>query len=118
MSTNDGEFEKFWREVEKNLSPIIKYEPTYRLYHDDHGNPLFYSTEDLPGNYVEIDAVAFVESSSHVRVVNGRLIKKDYSKVAKLMPGDSGTPCDPRDITVVVSDRHPNIKWQKNHAEN
>lgn len=118
MSTNSGELEQFWREVQQHLLPISALAPIYRLYYDDQGDPLFYSTEDLPGNYIEIDLETFSRSSGHVRVVNGQLVKKNYSRTVKLVPGDQGTPCDPRDITVVISEDRLNIKWQRKNAEN
>ena len=86
-------------------------DPIYRLYHDDLGNPLFYSMEDLPGNYIEIDHKTYQTTPPHVRVVDGKLIILETSVVHKLKPGSTGTPCDPQDICVVVDAEQTNIKW-------
>ena len=64
---------KFWEEVSKLLvNP--QHEIFYRLYHDDHGNMLFYSMEDLPGNYIEIDVEDFRSNDVNVKVRNGAVV--------------------------------------------
>lgn len=91
-------------------------QPEYRLYHDDQGHPLFYSMEDLPGNYIVIDQKTFNESPSHVRVVDGEIkILGASKKQRKLSPGSTGTACNPRDVCIVVPDTKPNIKWKVRH---
>lgn len=83
----------------------------YRLYYNEHGEPLFYTMEDLPGNYIEIDQETFTQSPSNVRVVNGLLKRITTSAIRKLVPADNGTCCDPRDICVVVNAEQTHQKW-------
>ena len=84
----------------------------YRLYYDDEGNPLYYSMEDLPGNYIEIDQATYAASSSKVQVRNNTLYKIEYvNTIRKLHPGVTGTPCHPTDVSIVVPESHPHIKW-------
>lgn len=100
--------EEFWAILHApvEVKPIF-----YRLYYKDDGSLLYYSMEDLPGNYIEIDLETYRLASSNVRVVDGQLkIIKPASLVKKLVPGDGGIACDPRDICV-VTDAEPNIKW-------
>ena len=100
--------QEFWAA----LAPIPEQaKPTYRLYYDEQGLPLFYSMEAVPGNYIELDQETFNRSPAHVRVVDNKLVYLKTNVVHKLHPGDSGTPCDPNDVTIVVSDNQPNIKW-------
>lgn len=83
-----------------------------RLYYDDNGLPLFYATEDLPGNYIDIDGAAFHESAMNVRVVDGKIVRIEPKVITyKLMPGETGTPCHMADISVVVSINDPHTKW-------
>lgn len=84
----------------------------YRLYHDDAGYPLFYSMEDLPGRYIDIDQATYHLNSSHVRVVDGKIVKLKFGGAHKIRPSNDGTPCDPRDVCVVVSKAREHIKWK------
>ena len=87
----------------------------YRLYHDDAGQPIVYSMEDLPGNYIEIDSATYNRSNYHVRVVDGKLIDVPRTaSVIKLRPGAStGVCCHPWSVCVVVDQSHEHIKWCK-----
>ena len=101
--------EEFWA-ILHDVPEVVT--PLYRLYYNDQGEPLFYSQEDLPGNYIDIDAKIFAQSPSHVRVVNGQLINLTTRKVfRKLVPAEQGTACDTRDVCVVVTEQEPHIKW-------
>jgi hypothetical protein len=77
-------------------SPIF-----YRLYYDDDGYLLFYSMEDVPGNYIEIDQKTYAESSPRVRVVNGELKHIKTNVVTKLVPSTKGQACHPTDVCVI-----------------
>ena len=86
----------------------------WRLYHDDQGRPLFYSMEDLPGNYIDVDAECFAISPMNVKVVNGQLTYIDTKTYNKLVPNDHGTPCSPDNICIVVPEDQPHIRWSLN----
>lgn len=83
----------------------------YRLYHDDLGKPLIYTMEDLPGTYIEISREDFLLASMNCQIVNGKIVRQVNTYTAKLIPGDSGVPCHPDSVAVVVSETQPNIKW-------
>ena len=99
--------EEFWAALQPLPEPVY----TYRLYHDDNGIPLFYSMEDLPGKYVEIDQATFSNSPTNVRVVDGVLKYFKTNTVLKLTPSTIGTPCDPNNVSIVVNETHPHKKW-------
>jgi hypothetical protein len=110
--------EEFWA-ILYDVPPIMA--PIYRLYYNDQGEPLFYSMEDRPGNYIDIDQETFARSPSHVRVKDGKLIHVSLKNIVKkLVPGNVGTACDPRDVCVVVEESiGPNTKWSlKNNETN
>jgi hypothetical protein len=101
--------EEFWSILHTTPEEVI---PIYRLYYNDQGEPLFYGTEDKPGNYIEIDQATFTRASSHVRVKDGRLISTSTHKVSKkLVPADTGTACDSRDVCIVVDTKNTHTKW-------
>ena len=89
----------------------------YRLYHDSHGGPLFYSMEDVPGTYIDIDLETYLKNSMRVKVVDGKLIEFDWRVTIKLIPGLDGTACEIRNVAVVVGVDTPNTKWSKKTYE-
>jgi hypothetical protein len=92
----------FWKEVEGLLEPMQPPNIFYRLYYDDNGHVLFYSMEDLPGNYIEIDRDTFVLGPLNVRVRAGKIV--EVTRISnKLTPGTSGTMCHKTDISVITT---------------
>jgi hypothetical protein len=107
MNETTENFWKAWAEPVPEPAPVFS-----RLYYDEQGNPLCYSMEDLPGNYIDIDVETYARSSSRVRVVDGKLIHVLPKKpTSKLVPDGTGTPCSLQDVSVVVSQDQPHIKW-------
>ena len=105
----------FWAEVEKLLNPLSEPNIFYRLYYDEDGNVLFYSMEDHPGNYIDIDVETFRASESRVRVINGKIVPIENVST-KLIPSSVGIRCHAKDVTVVAN---PGICWtMKNYERN
>lgn len=102
--------EEFWK-ILTNVPDKAKL--FYRLYHDSYGVPLFYSMEDLPGTYIEIDQETFSRSPSNVRVHKGKLYELTEKITSKLIPADIGTPCHPEDVSIVVPDTINHQRWSK-----
>ena len=110
QATTDNFFQ-IWSKWDRSEPPPV----FFRLYYDDQGDPLFYSMEDLPGNYIEVDQSIYSLNSYDVKVKDGKLVQINKSKrVSKLQPGvESGTCCDTRDVCVVVGLDTTHTKWKK-----
>lgn len=108
--------------IEELWSLVSQTEPapvTYRLYHDDQGYLLFYSMEDLPGLWIEITAEQFAQASSHVKVVDGKLVRLNRSLVKKLVPGLNGVKCSDYSVALLVSESESGQHWGiKNYESN
>ena len=90
----------------------------YRLYHDAQGVPLFYSMEDVPGTYIEIDQKTFARNASNIRVRDGKIVELTWRTTARLEQTDGiGTPCYPSDVAIVVSPEQPHQCWSKQTYE-
>jgi hypothetical protein len=112
MNETEQNLQLAWTDPTPVTAPIF-----FRLYYNEHGAPISYSMEDLPGNYIDIDAAAYQLSSHKVRVVNGTLVHITPKKiVTKLVPSSNGTPCLPSNISVIVTEQEPHTKWSlKSH---
>ena len=102
--------ENFWRALaEPAPEPVPIF---FRLYYNERGEPVSYSMDDRPGNYIEIDAETYQRSRFNVRVVDGKLVPVVYKRpVSKLKPSTAGTPCSIENVSVVVAEDQPHIKW-------
>lgn len=105
---NDQEFLDFWKSVQWPQEQTIHY----RLYYDDQGQPLFYSHTDKPGKYIEVTPEQYALQDLEVRVVDGVLKPRKKPRPLKLVPSDQGTPCDPGDVSVVVSADQLHQRWK------
>ena len=102
--------EEFWSTLHSTPVPDPIF---FRLYYNSDGSPKLYSMEDLPGNYIEVDAETFATCPINVQVVNQQLVHiRPKMLVKKLVPSDSGTVCDPQDVCVIVADKQPHTKWK------
>lgn len=83
----------------------------WRLYYNDDGSPLCYSMEDLPGDYVEIDADTYARADPWVRVINGKICKINRATVQKLVRSDQGTQCHSNNVAIIDPLSH--TMWSK-----
>jgi len=112
----EEEFFSIWQN--QVSAPSVK--PEYRLYHDENGFPLFFSMEQLPGNYIVVDQATYLTSPKHIRVVNGKIVVYQTTFAKKLVPGSTGVTCAVEDVCVIVDTDQPHIKWhlKKQELEN
>jgi len=106
---NTENFLEFWRSFQWPDIQLV----SYRLYHDDQGRPIIYTMEDLPGTYILVDQATYIHGSFGVKVVDGKLVTtKPAITAKKLQPSQNqGTPCDPRDVCIVVDHSVKHQKW-------
>jgi hypothetical protein len=69
--------------------------------------------EDVPGTYLTIEAETLSLSATKVIVQDGQLFEIINTTTAKLEPANTGTPCDPDDVTIVVPETNQHQRWSK-----
>lgn len=106
--------QNFWAALAAMPEPVPVF---YRLYHNDQGQPLFYSMEDRSGTYIEITQEQFAASATNVRVRDGKLVTVTWITSEKLIPAETGTPCDPNNVAIVVGADQPHQCWSKKTYE-
>lgn len=76
----------------------------YRLYYDDDGKPLFYTTEDEPGNYIVVTKEQYTVSDYSVTVVDGKIRYQPKVKFVKLVPGQTGMLTTESDVSIIATE--------------
>ena len=71
-------------DVFANLEPWQPPQVFWRLYHDESGNPLFYTQDDKPGNYIDITPEQYQRASMQVRVRDGKLVELTAADLIKM----------------------------------
>jgi hypothetical protein len=109
--------DNFWK-VFNDWNPEPAKPVYFRLYYNENGEPICYSHEDLPGNYIDVTPMDCAISSMDVRVVNSQLVKiQPRTRVTKLIPSKSGTPCHPQDVAIVTTGTAQHWKRKINETD-
>jgi len=94
--------------------PIVK--PEFRLYYDEKGKVLFYTSEKPEGNYIVVDALTYAEGRPDLRVVDGRLSTVNQGSVVSKLVQDKteGVECSAEDVSIIVPKKCKvkKIKWK------
>jgi hypothetical protein len=94
------------------LTATVKKPTEFRVYYDvTTGRILDYTTDNLPGDYIIVDREVFHQHRFDWFIRDGKMTPPK-NVIGKLRPSNDGTPCDPRDITVIVSDSESKIRWK------
>lgn len=104
-------------QLAKMFQAIPEIKPAIpKLYYNEQGYPIVYTTDTLDGNYIEVDAETFAVASHRVRVVNGELKHIPPAVyIHKLTPSDTGTQCHANDISVVT--KNSGTYWKRKTYE-
>jgi hypothetical protein len=79
------------------------------------GQPLFYSMEVVPGTYIEIDQA--ISRCFQRACARRKLVEVTWATTTKLVPGNSGSPCHPDNVAVIVAEDQPHTRWSKKTYE-
>ena len=99
-------------DVFANLEPWQPPVVFWRLYYDEAGNPLFYTQEDKPGNYIDVTPEQYQRASMQVKVRDNKLVELSTKRIKKMMPSETGTPCLSTDVSIVVSSESEHQCWR------
>jgi len=87
-------------------------EPEYRLYYDiETGEPRFYTMEELPGEYINVDAKTYSIGDYNIRIVDRQIhsLNDSVRAYTKLVPSDTGQACHKDNVMII--DQSSSNKW-------
>jgi hypothetical protein len=92
----------------------------FRLYYDEHGKVITYSTEKIAGKkYIVISKEQYAESRPDVLVINGKIIETHTTKIISRLTKNTskGTLCSKYDINIIVEDDEDSQYWYNEYYE-
>ena len=85
-----------------NIKRTVATVQSYKLYYDKNtGKPLFYSMDEVDGDFMVVDKETYVEARYDVYIENDILIKKVFKDISKLTQHGSETTCHADDISII-----------------
>ena len=110
---SEEEFWAIWQATEQQPQGELEY----RLYYDENGFPLFYSMEDLPGMFIKVGKDTFLNSPTHIKVIDGKIVEAEIAWLKKIIPSAQGISCHPQDVCVIVEPDQLHTNWKLKHEE-
>ena len=101
----------FWQALDSVDQLPNRVDVEYRLYYNDLGEPLFYSTEQETGNYIIIDKETYAVGRYDVQIVNKELVYPSQYVYKKLVYSNLGIETTVNDISIIGPGRIWNIKY-------
>jgi hypothetical protein len=97
--TTAEEFQQLFKQMQ-----VVPVAPEFRLYYDENGRVMFYTSEKPEGNYIVIDSLTYSEGRQDIRVLDGVIHKaSEFAVVTKLELANEGTVCAIEDVSIIVS---------------
>lgn len=96
------------------LNTMFTKEPApeieFRLYYDDDGNPLTYTSENISGNYIVVDSQTYAQGRYDCKIIDGEIVfLSDFTYFNKYIPCKTGVPCNPANSLIV--DNESSFYW-------
>lgn len=91
----------------------------YRLYYDDHGRVITYTTENIDGKYIVITPLQYAEARPDIVIVDGNIVETHqntgiYTLTRNLI---DGTKCSKYDINIIVDSADDGYFWKLERNE-
>jgi hypothetical protein len=81
----------------------------FRLYHNN-GKFLYYSCEELDGEYIVIDALTYALGDPHVQIVDGKIKSATMElKINKFVQSNIGTKCAYENVCIIVDEEYKGL---------
>jgi len=104
----------FWQGLESfNSEDTSPSKIEFKLYYDDNGLPLFYSTENENGNYIVIDHETYSRGDyNNIKVKDGKILQRSPLDSTKLIKSDTeGVSCHKNDVSI-IEDTNTGQYWK------
>jgi len=81
----------------------------FRIYYDDNGSVICYTSEpvELEAKYIVIDADIYSEHRMDIKIIDQKIVKNnDGALLIKYKLSDNGIRCAKEDISIIVNDEY------------
>jgi len=91
-------------ELDEELVIPVPKQVEFRLYYNDDGSIMYYTTEELPGKYIVVTKEIYAEGRHDVKVENESVVRlANKIVISKLEKSINGVKCASEDINILVS---------------